>query len=147
MVHRITSPFGTVYVDQDHPNPLIEALGEGAKKAHRHDPVSITPDADIYESENEFLIWMDLPGVDKDTIQVSVSGVTLAVNAETKKLNMKSGHWIKLERRVGSFIRSLYLGEAVTADTIAANYADGTLKITISKEDRTETKQIEVKID
>ena len=84
MAQRISSPFGTVYVDDQHTNALLEALGE--KRSSRHDPVSMTPEVDIYENDTEFSIFMDLPGVDKESIQVSLSGVSLSVNAHTKKL-------------------------------------------------------------
>ena len=147
MAQRIASPFGTVYIDEEHPNPLIEALGGSAKRTHRHEPVSMTPEVDIYESDNEFTLWMDLPGVDKASIRVSVSGVNLAVNAATKRLNQKGGHWIRHERPVGEYVRSLHLGAAVNPDSISANYADGTLKIKLSKRDTPETKQIKVDME
>ena len=147
MAHRITSPFGTVYVDEEHPNPLIEALGGASKRTHRHEPISMTPEVDIYESESDFTVWMDLPGVDKDSIRVSVSGVNLAVNAETKRLNQKGGHWIRHERPVGEYVRSLHLGVAVDPDSVTANYADGTLKIKLAKRTKSETMQVKVNIE
>lgn len=144
MAQRISSPFGTVYVDDQHTNALLEALGE--KRSSRHDPVSMTPEVDIYENDTEFSIFMDLPGVDKESIQVSLSGVSLSVNAHTKKLALEGGHWIRHERRVGEFVRSLHLGEAIDAKSIKANYADGTLNITIAKQTKGETHQIKVDI-
>ena len=146
MPQTIRSPFGTVRIEDD--SSLISSLlGDGERRTHRHEPVSMTPNVDIYEDSAGFSVWMDLPGVDKDSIQVSVTGNSLAVNAKTKQLNQEGGHWIRHERPVGSYVRSLNMGQAVDADSISANYADGTLKLRIDKKDQSESKTIEVNME
>jgi len=148
MPQRISSPFGTVIIDEDSPGSLFQTLlGEGDKKTHRHEPVSMTPEVDIYEDDKQFTVWMDLPGVDKESIQVSVSGHRLSVNAETRKINREGGHWIRHERRVGAYVRTLQLGQAVNEETISANYADGTLILTLAKKEPVKSKTIEVNIE
>ena len=146
MSQTIRSPFGTVRIEDDS-SLITSLLGDGERRTHRHEPVSMTPNVDIYEDSAGFTIWMDLPGVDKDSIQVSVSGNSLSVNAQTKKLNQEGGHWVRHERPVGSFVRSMHLGRTVDADSISANYADGTLKLRIDKKDQSESKTIQVSME
>ena len=149
MAQTIRSPFGTVIIDEEGPNvSMFESfLGDHEKKTHRHQPVSMTPEVDIYEDNTHFTVLMDLPGVDKSSIQVAVSGNTLTVNAQTQKLNLTGGHWIRHERRVGTYVRALHLGQAVNPDSITANYADGTLKLNIAKKDQSAAKKIDVTIE
>ena len=147
MSQTIRSPFGTVIIDEDSPNVFESLLGEHEKKTHRHQPVSMTPEVDIYEDNKQFTVWMDLPGIDKDTIHVTLTGSNLTVNAQTKKLNREGGHWIRYERRVGTYVRTLHLGHAVNPDSIKANYADGTLMLTIAKKDQSEAKKIDVTME
>ena len=148
MPKTIRSPFGTVIIDENTPNVFESLFGDHEHKTHRHQhQTSMTPEVDIYEDDTSFIVFMDLPGIDKNSIQVSVSGSNLTVNAKTQQLNLDGGHWVRHERRVGTYVRNLHLGQAVNPDSIKANYADGTLKLTIAKKDQTTAKQIDVTIE
>lgn len=147
MSQRISSPFGTIIIDQDDVGGLIKTLGgDGEKRTHRHESVSITPDVDIYEDNEALKLWMDLPGVDKDSIQVTVSGNALAVNARTRKLNLEGGHWVRHERPIGNFVRHLRFGSDIDGGGVVANYSDGTLVLTIAKPKQSEARNIEINI-
>ena len=148
MAKTIRSPFGTVIIDKDHHHVFESLFGEHERKTHRHqDDVSMTPEVDIYEDHEKFTLYMDLPGIDKSSIQVAVSGSNLTVNAHTQKLNLTGGHWIRHERRVGTYVRNLHLGHAVNPDNIKASYADGTLKLILTKKDQGEAKKIDVMLE
>ena len=147
MSQRISSPFGAIIIDQDDVSGLIKTIGsDGEKKTRRHEPVSITPDVDIYEDSGALKLWMDLPGVDKDSIQVTVSGDALSVNARTRNLNLEGGHWVRHERPVGNFVRHLRFGSQIAENSVVANYSDGTLVLTIAKPKQSEARNIEVNI-
>ncbi len=147
MSQRISSPFGTIIIDQDDVSGLIKTVGgDGEKKTRRHEPVSITPDVDIYEDSGALKLWMDLPGVDKDSIRVTVSGNMLAVNARTRKLNLEGGHWVRRERPVGDFVRHLRFGSEISEGSVVADYSDGTLVLTITKPRQSEARNIAVNI-
>ena len=147
MSQRISSPFGTIIIDQDDVGGLIKTISsDGEKKTHRHEPVSITPDVDIYEDHEALKLWVDLPGVDKDSIQVTVSGNALTINARTRQLNLEGGHWVRHERPVGSFVRHLRFGSEIDENGVVADYSDGTLILTIAKPRQSETRNIEVNI-
>ena len=147
MSQRISSPFGTIIIDQDDMSGLIRTINnDGERKTRRHESVSITPDVDIYEDGGVLKLWMDLPGVDKDSIQVTVSGNALALNARTRKLNLEGGHWVRHERPVGNFVRHLRFGSEIDESSVVAHYSDGTLVLTITKPKQSETRNIEVNI-
>lgn len=145
MSKRISSPFGTIIIDQDDMSGLIKSINnDGEQKARRHESVAMTPNVDIYEDSRSLRLWMDLPGVDKDSIQVTVSGNEVAVNARTQKLNLEGGHWVRHERPVGNFVRNLRFGAAIDESGIVADYSDGTLVLTIAKPEQSETRNIAV---
>ncbi len=145
MSKRISSPFGTIIIDQDDMSGLIKSINnDGEQKIRRHESVAMTPNVDIYEDSQSLRLWMDLPGVDKDSIQVTVSGNQVAVNARTQKLNLEGGHWVRHERPVGSFVRNLRFGAAIDENGVVANYSDGTLVLTITKPEQSGTRNIEV---
>jgi HSP20 family protein len=145
MSKRISSPFGTIIIDQDDMSGLIKSINnDGEQKARRHESVAMTPNVDIYEDSRSLRLWMDLPGVDKDSIQVTVSGNEVAVNARTQKLNLEGGHWVRHERPVGNFVRNLRFGAAIDESGIVADYSDGTLVLTIAKPEQSESRNIEV---
>ncbi|MGI9304910.1 MAG: Hsp20/alpha crystallin family protein, partial [Gammaproteobacteria bacterium] len=95
--------------------------------------VFVTPLVDIYETGNAVIVTTDLPEVKKDDINVSMTGGTLTINAEIKRETRKGGHWVKHERRVGTYVRSLQLSGEVDPEKIEANFNDGILELTISK--------------
>ncbi len=145
MSKRISSPFGTIIIDQDDMSGLINSINnDGEQKARRHESVAMTPNVDIYEDSQSLRLWMDLPGVDKDSIQVTVSGNEVAVNARTQKLNLEGGHWVRHERPVGNFVRNLRFGAAIDESSVVADYSDGTLVLTIAKPEQSESRNIEV---
>ena len=145
MSKRISSPFGTIIIDQDDMSGLIKSINnDEEQKARRHESVAMTPNVDIYEDSRSLRLWMDLPGVDKDSIQVTVSGNQVAVNARTQKLNLEGGHWVRHERPVGNFVRNLRFGAAIDESGIVADYSDGTLVLTIAKPKQSESRNIAV---
>ena len=145
MSKRISSPFGTIIIDQDDMSGLIKSINnDGEQKTRRHESVAMTPNVDIYEDSQSLRLWMDLPGVDKDSIQVTVSGNQIAVNARTQKLNLEDGHWVRHERPVGNFVRNLRFGAAIDESSVVADYSDGTLVLTIAKPEQSESRNIEV---
>ena len=148
MAQTIRSPFGTVIIDPDDTGPIQHVFGsKEGEKTHRHRSIDMTPTADIYEDESQLTVWIDLPGVDKETINLSIVGQVLNLSAQTKKLNMEGGYWVRHERPVGSYARRLQLSHAVEADGIAANYADGTLRLTIPKPKAEESTAINITMD
>lgn len=90
--------------------------------------------ADIKETENEYIIEAELPGVKKDEIKIELYDNKLTIRAETKQERKEEKeNFIKRERRYGAFCRTFYL-DNVKEDEIKAKYEDGILKIILPKE-------------
>jgi HSP20 family protein len=104
------------------------------------------PKIDISENENEFLVRVEVPGIDKKDIDITLSEGLLTIKGEKKFENEeKNENFHRRESRYGSFTRSFQLSSEIENDGIEANYRDGVLKITLPKAEAVAPKKIEVK--
>ncbi len=104
------------------------------------------PSLDLSEADNELQITMDLPGVKPDEIDVNVTGNTIRISGEHKEEKEEKGRTFhRIERRTGSFCRSVNLPCDVKEDKAAAEYKDGVLRITLPKSEEAKTRKLKVK--
>jgi HSP20 family protein len=101
---------------------------------------------DIYEKDDKYNIVIDIPGFDKDDINVDFDKGYITISAETKsEENEDNKKYIRRERHYGKFTRSFYVGD-IDSDSIDAKFNKGTLKVTIPKASENNTKKaIEIK--
>lgn len=98
-------------------------------------PVNISPKMDISETDKEYVIEADMPGVKEKDIDIFVSKdrlLTIKGRRETKEEENKRDYH-RIERSYGSFERSLYLPENCNIDDINATLTDGIVNLRISK--------------
>ncbi|HEY4409315.1 MAG TPA: Hsp20/alpha crystallin family protein [Acidimicrobiia bacterium] len=86
---------------------------------------------DAYRKGTDFYVHFDLPGIDPDSIDLTVEQNVLTIKAERPALAVGEAEMIVSERPVGTFSRQLFLGETLDADAIAADYHAGVLTLTI----------------
>ncbi len=107
-----------------------------------------TPATDVVETENEFQITAELPGMDEKDIELTLSDDLLTIKGEkSEEREEKEKDYYLSERRFGSFRRSFRLPEGVNADKISAEFSKGVLTITLPKtlEAKKKAKKIAVK--
>jgi len=110
-------------------------------------PSAWLPAVDVAEQENEFLVKVELPGVNKDDVKITLQNNVLTVKGEKKQEKEAKGvDYHRVERSYGSFCRSFTLPSTVKADRIDASYKDGILSVTLPKAEEAKPKQIEVKV-
>jgi len=103
------------------------------------------PNADIYETDDHFVVTADLPGVDKKDISVDVKDRVLILSGErSSEKEEKDKHYHHKERIYGKFERSFTLPADVDPEKVKAEYKDGILKIEIPKPAERKPKQITV---
>ena len=100
---------------------------------------------DVYRGEDgSYHIEADLPGVDPDSIDVTVDSGALTIQAERTPRYRESQQIIVAERPQGSFTRQLSLGEGVDSENLTAVYADGVLHLIIPVSPRTQARRVEI---
>ena len=89
------------------------------------------PLLDVYETDNTIVASLDLPGVEKKDVEVSVSNGFLTISGERKNISSEGRIW--QETSFGTFKRTFELTEAVVEDKIKAQFKNGVLKISLPK--------------
>ena len=94
----------------------------------------VQPLLDVYETDSTIVASLDLPGVEKKDVEVSVSNGFLTISGERKNISGESGKGrIWQETSFGTFKRTFELTEAVVEDKIKAQFKNGVLKISLPK--------------
>lgn len=105
------------------------------------------PAADVAEHEDTYQVRMEIPGVAKEDVRITIQENILTVRGEKKKeKETRPSRYHRVERSYGSFQRSFTLPSTVKADAIDAEYRDGILQMTLPKAEEARQKQIEVKV-
>lgn len=127
---------------QDKMNQLIEDFM--AESPARFSDV-MKPLADVKETDEEVVVTMDLPGMDKADVEISVTEDTLEVKAERKaEKEEKEEEFYKKERSFARFERSLKLPAEVKADDAKASLKDGVLEVHLPKVEVTARKKVTI---
>jgi HSP20 family protein len=107
---------------------------------------SWTPAVDIHEEPKQFVVRADLPGVSPKDIEITADNGVLSLRG-SRNFEQKSddGHYSRIERVSGRFVRTFSLPENVQTDAIKAQFKDGVLELTIPKIAKPEPRRIEVK--
>jgi len=106
----------------------------------------VVPHFDISETEKEYVISGEIPGIDIKNLNVTLTDGIMTIKGEKKKeTEEKDENYHRIERHYGSFERSFRVPDTVKTDELDANYKDGVLKLTLPKAEVSEVKKIEVK--
>ena len=107
-----------------------------------------TPSVDLYEEKDDIVVKAELPGLDKDNIEVNLSDNRLTIKGEKKQeQEVKKENYYRSERSYGSFIRTLDLPREVQTDKVKAAFKNGVLEIRLPKTEEAKKKETKVKID
>jgi len=106
----------------------------------------LVPAFDISETEKEYMITGEIPGIDAKELDITLLDGILTVKGEKKmEKEDKDENYHRVERHYGSFQRNFRIPEKVKTDKLNATYKDGVLKLTLPKTEASEAKKIEVK--
>ncbi len=105
---------------------------------------------DIKETEDDYILDIDLPGYKKEDIKVDITDGYLTINAKTshEKNEGEKGKFVRRERFMGECSRSFYVGDDVKEDEIKASFKNGILNLEVPKvkpeEKKSDKKYIEI---
>jgi HSP20 family protein len=106
------------------------------------------PALDVHEDKEEFTVRVELPGMKREDIEVSLQNGALVISGERKEEKViKEAQVHRQERYFGKFSRALTLPTAVAGDKVKAAYKDGVLTVTLPKAEEAKPKQIAVTVN
>ena len=107
---------------------------------------SWSPALDVYQNKDNFTVVVELPGLKKEEIDVSIHGDVLTISVERKAEEKKGEQDFRTERFYGSFQRTVTLPAAVDAKQVKASYQDGILTVVLAKAEEAKPKLIKVNV-
>ena len=96
---------------------------------------------DVIEKDDSYLLKVNIPGVKKEDVKISLESGYLTINAKYKKETSEHDKYLYQERRIGEYTRSFYVDDKVNKEDITANMEDGVLTLTIKKVVQTKEKK------
>ena len=105
-----------------------------------------TPALDLYQNNDNLIAVVELPGMRKEDIEISLHDGMLTISGERKSETREGDKAERTERYIGRFRRSITLPTRVDANKVSATYKDGILTITLPKAEEAKPKQIQVNV-
>jgi HSP20 family protein len=135
---------------QDEMSRLLERVWHGGVQAGPFDGQSWAPMIDLYEYDHCYVIYVEVPGVSADRIDVSILGDSITIRGQKNPpagIDGQAGNRIRDGRRYGAFSRSVELPPDIDADKLSACCQEGVLEITLPKSAGAKPRTVKVRVD
>jgi len=128
---------------------IFEGFFSPRRTVQSIDSGTFVPAVDVSETDNEYRVKAEMPGVKKADLNVNVQDGVLTINAESRYEDeeKKDGRVIRQERRYGKYSRAMRLGKDVDASGVKAEYKDGVLELTLPKLEEVKPKKISITVN
>jgi HSP20 family protein len=105
----------------------------------------LAPPIDVRETDDAYVVEVDLPGIDPKQIELLIEGRTLTIRGQiSDERAEKQGNYLLKERRVGQFMRAVALPGMVDVDNVTSDLDNGQLTITLPKAPQNRARRIEI---
>lgn len=107
----------------------------------------INPRVNIEESDKDYIVTAELPGMDKDSVKITFQEGNLSIGGE-KKIEKKEdeGNFQRYERQHGKFCRTFNIDDQIQADKIKASFENGVLTVNLPKAEAKKAREIKIDI-
>lgn len=124
---------------------LFDQIWRGGRDRGESGELVLRPRADVYETEKEYVLEIDLPGVAKQDLEVEVERNVLSIQAQRKATSRDDLQALHLERSANArFVRRFTLGKEVDAERIEGRFENGVLRLTVAKQEKVLPRRIRV---
>ena len=116
------------------------------KKDHKSDEYVTVPPVDIYETDNEYVLKAEMPGVTKEDIEITLNDKELEIkgkiNGENQENNLKYS-----EYKLFNYHRKFKVGGGIDNNALSATLENGLLNLVLQKSEAVKPRKIEVKVE
>jgi len=126
---------------------LVRREQNAPSTAHQENrgPRFVQPYCSVFETDDKVLVELEMPGVERDKIEVTVDHDELTVTGWRKAEDLSAYEVLLKERRPQAYKRSFVLGESIDSSNITATYENGVLKLVLPKAEVAKPRRIEIK--
>jgi HSP20 family protein len=138
-------PFRDLVGIQDELNRLFGRTFTGGESMRPSATGAWMPAMDVFERDDAIVAKLELPGIEPNDVEVAVEDATLTVSGTREfasETNEENYH--RVERRYGSFSRSIALPQTADVEKVSARFDKGVLTIEVPKSERAKPKKIEI---
>lgn len=118
----------------------LEAQEEGTRSGRYY-----LPSTDIHETADALAVMMEMPGVDKESIDIKLEKNILTITGNLDVSTYEGLEPVYTEYNIGNYVRSFTISSEIDRDAISATMADGVLLVKLPKHKEAATKRIEVR--
>ena len=134
-------PFREIASFQNEMSRFMNGLLEGNGRANQ----SWVPALDVWETEDEIVYAVDLPGISEEEISVELADGALTITAQRERAREESDErFYRYERRYGTFSRTVGLPQGVTESDVSADYKSGVLEVHVKKPEQPKPRRIQI---
>jgi len=105
----------------------------------------IAPVVDIFETEEDFILVANMPGVNKENVKIKIEDGSLLIMGKVNYENLINENYILNESQIGNFYRKFQISESIDDARIEAKLENGQLIVHLPKHERAKPKNIEIK--
>ena len=149
MGHHHWDPIRDLVTLQDRMNRLFEDAAQRRSQGSEEggereiEQADWYPAADVYNHEHEYLIMIDLPGIERDALEISLDDNRLTIGGVRA---VEDQNQQRAERPHGRFLRRFGMPAAVDQKAITAEYKDGVLSVRLPKRKEQKARRVEIKV-
>jgi HSP20 family protein len=134
-------PFREIAALQNEMSRFMNGLLEGNGRTTQN----WVPALDIWETDNEIVYALDLPGITEDKISVELDEGALTITGERERaIEESKERFYRFERRYGTFSRTFGVPQGVTENDVRAEYKAGVLEVHVKKPEQPKPKRIQI---
>jgi|FaiFalFF_MnMetaG_3_1042247.scaffolds.fasta_scaffold06716_5 HSP20 family protein len=135
------SPFKEIEMMEKEINKMFNDLFRSFDRSYEY------PLMDIIDSKDDLVVYVEIPGVNKDDIKVKIHNDVLTISGERKEPELpEKANCLIREREFGKFMRSIRLPYPIEVSKVNAEYKDGILKIILPKKEEVKPKEIQINV-
>ena len=125
-------------------NHILSSTSEGQSSTANNEAITLwAPTCDVSETEKDVVVRAELPGVQKENINIELKDNVLTLSGERKQEKKEENErWHRTERSFGKFVRSMRVPENVTQEQIRAKFDNGMLEVTFPKPPQEKPKEV-----
>jgi HSP20 family protein len=140
------NPFANGGITRSSPMPLFDDFFHEAERLFEAPSSLSLPQADIFETQDELVLQMDLPGHDPKSVDIKIEGDLLTVQSQRAAPADGKANWLRQERSYGQFARTFVLPNTVDGSRCEARADNGVLTLTLPKREEAKPRSIAVKV-
>lgn len=105
------------------------------------------PPVDVYETDTEVVVVMELPGIKKEDVTIELTDDVLTIRGKRERVRKEGETYHIVERAYGEFERRFNLGVPIDRERVEATFKDGVLTIRLPKAERVRPRKVEIKVE